>query len=243
MAPDSPIVLVHGALQTAATWDLVVPLLEAAGHRVVVARLTGLEGGDSELTESVKLDTHVRDVVALLERHDLTDVVLVGHSYAGMIITGVAEHARGRIAHLVYVDALVPEHGQCALDILPESTANGFRALAEQGGGWRIDPTDHFLDLWGLHEGGARSFVKQRFAPFTLNCFTQALDAPTAAAHAANRCYIASVKADYPVKPVFDRFAQRARDEGWSYHELPTGHDAQAEMPDALAALLVAAST
>lgn len=241
MAAHSPIVLVHGALQTAATWDLVVPMLERAGRRVVIARLAGLEGVEGELTEQINLETHVRQVVELLAQQNLKDVVLVGHSYAGMIITGVAEHARERIAGLVYVDALVPEHGQSALDIVPDATANGFRALAAQAGGWRIEPNEHFLDLWGLHEGDARVFVAQRFAPFTLHCFSQALDAPTRAAHALNRWFIASVKPDYPVKTVFDPFAQRARDEGWSYHELPTGHDAQAEMPEALAALLLVA--
>jgi pimeloyl-ACP methyl ester carboxylesterase len=130
MAADSPIVLIHGAFQTAATWDLVTPRLERAGRHVVVATLTGLEGNVNELTESVALDTHIRDVVALLKRCDLSRVILVGHSYAGMIITGVAEYATDRIAHLVYVDALVPEHGQSAMDILPEPTRNVFRQLA-----------------------------------------------------------------------------------------------------------------
>ena len=150
MRAASPLVLIHGAFQMAATWDLVAPRLEGAGRRVVVAALTGLENDASELTETVALDTHIRDVVALLKHDDLSGVILVGHSYAGMIITGVAEHARDRIAHLVYVDALVPEHGQSAMDILPEPTRNTFRKLAEEGGGWRMQPNEHLLDLWGL---------------------------------------------------------------------------------------------
>ena len=94
------------------------------------------------LTATVALDTHIRDVVDLLERDDLSDVTLVGHSYAGMIVTGVAEHARDRIARVVYVDALVPDHGQSAMDILPEPTRNTFRRLAEEGGGWRMRSSD-----------------------------------------------------------------------------------------------------
>ena len=147
---DAPIVLVHGALQTADTWDLVAPLLVRAGRCVVIARLTGLEGDASALTEAVTLDTHIHDVVELLEREDLSDVILVGHSYAGMIITGAAEHARDRIAHLAYVDALVPEHGQSAMDILPEPTRNTFRALAAEGGGWRLRPSCGH----GVHSAG-----------------------------------------------------------------------------------------
>ena len=239
MPAESPIVLIHGALQTAATWDLVAPRLQGAGRQVVVATLTGLEGNAGELTESVVLDTHIRDVVALLTGEDLASVILVGHSYAGMIITEVAEHAHDRIAHLVYVDALVPEHGQSAMDLLPEATRNTFRKLAEAGGGWRIQPSEHFLDLWGLEESPARTFVRQRLADFSIRCFSQPLEAPTHAAHNLPRSYIASVKPGYPAKAVFDPFAAIARREGWSYDELPTGHDAQAEMPEALCELLL----
>jgi pimeloyl-ACP methyl ester carboxylesterase len=239
MPAASPVVLIHGAFQTAATWDLVAPRLKEAGRRVIVARLTGLEHDGDELTESVALDTHVRDIVGLLERDRLSDVTLVGHSYAGMIITGVGEHMPDRIAHLVYVDALVPDHGQSALDLLPEPTRQTFQRLAEEGGGWRMRPTEHLLNLWGLEEGAARAFVQQRLADFTIRCFSQPLQAPTRAAHDLHRSYIASVKPGYPAKAVFDPFAARARREGWSYYELPTGHDAQAEMPEALSELLL----
>lgn len=239
MGADAAIVLIHGAMQTAATWDLVAPRLAGAGRQVVVATLTGLETEASELTEAVTLDTHVHDVVALLERENLQGAMLVAHSYAGMVITGVAEHVPDRIAHLVYLDALVPEHGQSAMDILPEPTRHAFRKLAEEGGGWRMQPNEHLLDLWGLEEGSARTFVQQRLSDFTIRCFTQPLDAPTHAADQLPRSYIASVKPGYPAKAVFDPFAARARREGWSYHELATGHDAQAEMPEALCELLL----
>jgi len=154
-------------------------------------------------------------------------------------VTGVAEHARSRIAHLVYVDALVPEHGQSGLDLLPDPTRNTFRRLAEEGGGWRMRPTTQLLDLWGLEEGSARAFVQDRLVDFTIRCFEEPLQAPTHAAHTLHRSYIASVKPGYPAKPVFEPFAARARREGWVYHELATGHDAQAEMPDPLSELLV----
>jgi pimeloyl-ACP methyl ester carboxylesterase len=206
---------------------------------VFVAALTGLDYDGTALTEKVGLDTHIRDVVALLEREDLHDVVLVGHSYAGLIITGAAEHAPSRIGHLVYVDALVAEHGQAALDIIPDATGNAFRKLAEEGGGWRIRPNAGFLDLWGLDEGPAREFVRARFSDFTIRCFEQPLEAPTDAASTLPRTYIASVKADYPVRHVFDPFVARAKRQGWSYHELPTGHDCQAETPEALTDLLL----
>src|SRR5664279_4210380 len=124
-------VLVHGAWQTAATWDFVQQRLLAAGHTVAIPRLTGLEGDLEQLTPAVDLDTHIADVARILARNDLHDVVLVGHSYAGMIITGVAERAEGRIKRLVYADAFVPEDGQSALDLLPESVAIMFRKQSE----------------------------------------------------------------------------------------------------------------
>src|SRR5258706_5184094 len=156
-----------------------------------------------------------------------------------MIITGVAERARARIAHLVYVDALVPEHGQTAMRLLPQGTRDTFRKLADEGGGWRMRPNDRLMDLWGLEDGPARKFVEARLCDFTIRCFDQPVDTPTHAAGALPRSYIASVKEHHPAKVGFDPFAARARKEGWSYHELPTGHDCQAEMPDALSELLL----
>jgi len=235
----SPIVLVHGAFQSALTWDLVVPRLETRGRQVVVATLTGLGTDSGALSEAVTLDTHIGDVVSLLESRGLRDVTLVGHSYAGMIITGVAERARDRIRHLVYVDALVPEHGQAASQLFPAPTRETFRKLAEQGGGWRMSPTSRLVDLWGLEKGAAREFVEARLCDFTMRCFDQPIDASTHAAGTLPRTYIASVKEDYPARVVFEPFAARARREGWAYHELPTGHDCQAEMPDELSELLL----
>jgi pimeloyl-ACP methyl ester carboxylesterase len=234
----SPIVLVHGAFQSARTWDLVVKPLESRGRRVIVGTLTGLGTDADRLCEQVNLETHIRDIVSLLEREDLRNVTLVGHSYAGMVITGVVERAGDRIGQLVYVDALVPRHGQAALDLMPPATQETFRKLAAAGGGWRMAPTSRLVDLWGLEPGPAREFVEARLCDFTIRCFDQPIDASTDAASRVPRTYIASVKEDYPVRHVFVPFAERARREGWAYHELPTGHDCQAEMPDELAELL-----
>ena len=90
MDRTAPIVLVHGAFQSAHTWDLVVQRLQARGRRVIVATLTGLGTDADRLGEDVNLETHIRDIVSLLEREHLRDVVLVGHSYAGMIIPLIA---------------------------------------------------------------------------------------------------------------------------------------------------------
>src|SRR5215211_1043953 len=112
-------VLVAGAWHGGWCWRKVTPLLRAAGHEVFAPTLTGL-GERSHLAHpDVGLTTHIQDIVNLLEYEDLNDVVLVGHSYSGMVITGVAEQVPGRLAHLVYLDAFVPENGQALVDLLP----------------------------------------------------------------------------------------------------------------------------
>jgi pimeloyl-ACP methyl ester carboxylesterase len=136
-------VLVHGAWQTASTWDLVLPKLRTAGHQVWIPLLSGLENDAKLLTPDIGLKTHIEDVVGLLTREDLQDVTLVGHSYAGMIITGVAEHALQRLNRLIYVDAFVPCDGQSVLDLLPATVVQLFQQqAANTGEGWRLPSGD-----------------------------------------------------------------------------------------------------
>jgi pimeloyl-ACP methyl ester carboxylesterase len=234
-------VLVHGAWQTASTWDLVLPKLRATGHEVWIPLLSGLENNASPLTPGIGLQTHVDDVTALLTRENLQDVTLVGHSYAGMIITGVAERALHRLHGLVYVDAFVPRDGQSTLDLLPETIAQSFRRQADTAGeGWRLPAGEAHLDLWGLKPGPARDFVRSRLSDFSLNCFQEAIRIPADAAAKLHRKFIACVAEGYPARPIFQRFGDRVKHEGWNYHELPTGHDCHVEMPDAFVSSLLA---
>ena len=105
-------VLVHGAWFGGWCWQKVIPLLEAAGHEVYAPTLTGLAERASELSPEVGLDTHIQDIVGLLEEKNLHGVMLVGHSYGGMVITGVVDQVPERIAHVVYLDTFVPRDGE-----------------------------------------------------------------------------------------------------------------------------------
>ena len=110
-------VLVHPAWHGAWFWKKVVPLLRQRGHLVFTPTLTGL-GERSHLARAeIGLDMHVSDIVNVLKYEDLRDVVLVGHSSSGVVITGVADRAPAQIAHVVYLDAFVPENGQAVLDL------------------------------------------------------------------------------------------------------------------------------
>src|SRR5262245_57213749 len=95
------------------------PLMAASGHQLVTPTYTGLGERRHLSAPTVTLNTHIDDVLGVLETEDLTDVTLVGHSYGGMVATGVADRARDRIRRLVYLDAFVPGDGQCMFDLQP----------------------------------------------------------------------------------------------------------------------------
>ena len=134
-------VVAHGAWSSAWAWRKMRPLLRAAGHEIWTPSYTGLGERAHLANPAIDLDTHIKDVVGVLEMEGLNDVVLVGHSYGGMVATGVADRARARIAQLVYLDAFVPRDGQSVLDLQPPEAAQRTRDLVQtKGDGWRIPP-------------------------------------------------------------------------------------------------------
>ena len=120
-------VIVHGAWSGGHAWRWVRPLLRSAGHEVFTPALTGLGERSHLASAQVDLETHVRDVVGVLEYEDLGEVVLVGRSYGGMVISGVADRVPQRLAQLVYLDAEVPMDGQSELDVLPRRSGLAMR--------------------------------------------------------------------------------------------------------------------
>jgi pimeloyl-ACP methyl ester carboxylesterase len=127
-------VLVHGGWQGGWSWRRVVPHLRASGHEVYTPTLTGL-GERAHLLGCVDgLDTHVKDVLGLIEYEDLEEVMLVGHSYGGVVITAVAEVVAEKLSHLVYLDAWIPKDGQGMFDLMPQERAGGYREAARVSG-------------------------------------------------------------------------------------------------------------
>jgi pimeloyl-ACP methyl ester carboxylesterase len=110
-------VLVHGGWHGGFCWRFVAPALRRAGHDVYTPSLTGLGDRAHLARPGIDLELHIQDVVAVLEMEDLREVVLLGHSYGGMVVTGAADRCTARIRNLVYLDAFVPENGKCALDV------------------------------------------------------------------------------------------------------------------------------
>lgn len=227
-------VLVHGAWQGASTWAFVEHGLRARGHAVHVPTMSGAGIRQYELRENLGLDTHVKDVLGVLTFENLRDVVLVGHSYGGMIITCAAEHAAERIDTLVYVDAFVPRDGQSAFECFPPWLAEPLeRQAREQGDGWRLPGSEARLDLWGLKPGPHRDFVRSKLTDFAIGCFKTPARLPGNAAARLRRAYIACKAEGYRLGDVFEPFAAQARREGWPYLELNAGHDCHVEEADA----------
>jgi pimeloyl-ACP methyl ester carboxylesterase len=235
------IVLVHGAWQGAWCWERVVPLLERAGRVVTAPTLTGSGNRAAELSPDVTLERHVDDVVTELNDHDRRGVVLVGHSYSGMVITGVAERVPERLAALVFVDAFYPTHGQSALDQMPPPFQKLFRQRAEdEGDGWRLPANEGLLDVWGLTDPHLREWVHSRLTDWSLNCFTSPVVAPAMRRSDIPRSYLAANAENYPAKAAFGPIAEQAEADGCSIHRLDTGHDMMLEAPEEFADVVLA---
>ncbi|HLV86811.1 MAG TPA: alpha/beta hydrolase [Candidatus Sulfotelmatobacter sp.] len=235
----STFVLVHGAWQSAGTWDLLAPLLEKNGHRVLRPVLSGLGTDGKNLSADITLRQHIKDVLAQLTAAG-EPVILVGHSYAGMIISGVVEENPAQVKSLVFLDAFVPEDGQKVLDLLPADVGVYFRSVAsEQGDGWRLPGGDSLLDLWGLPPGEAREFVRARLCDFTLRCFDEPLPLPTNRKASVPSIYVACMAERYPAKAIFAPFAAKVRASGGKVVEVESGHDCQAEVPEEVASVLL----
>ncbi|MFJ6393402.1 alpha/beta fold hydrolase [Streptomyces sp. NPDC091972] len=237
-------VLVHGAWHSGRVWDRVVPLLTRAGHRVFAPSLTGHGEKQHLLTPDVDLDTHVGDIVALLGEWDLTNVVLVGHSYAGMVISGVASKVPDRIAHLVYVDAMVPTDGESALDVIPEKTQRLIDAAAASDAPWRIPPVPEMpapMGLFGVTEPADTAWLRTMLSDESVRCFLQPVRLDNPAMEAISRTHIHCVgiaPEDVTRRPVPAVQPGGATSQVW---ELQSGHDCMVTVPDALTDLLLKA--
>jgi len=239
LTPMSTFVLVHGAWQSAGTWDLLRPLLEKHGHRVITPVLSGLGTDQDRLSPDITLQRHVEDVSLELSR-SADRVTLVGHSYAGMIISGVVEINPTQVRRLVFLDAFIPDDEESALDLLPSEIGTYFRSVArDHGNGWRLPGGEAQLDLWGLKPGEARDFVRARLCDFSLRCFEEPLPLPANRKASIPSTFVSSVAEEYPARPIFAPFSAKARALGWEVAELNTGHDCHVERPGEVANILL----
>ena len=234
-------VLVHGGWHGGWCWQKIIPFLEVAGHEVYAPTLTGLAERAAELSPDIGLDTHIQDVVGLLREKNLHGVILVGHSYGGMVITGVVDAVPERIAHLVYLDTFVPRDGEAMVDVAPLLIRPLLRKQT-RADGWRVDSQG----TYGVTTEPDRSWVLAQVTPQPLKTLEQPLHLKNPAIVSATpRTYIECASGGFSLfmqRLMAHLLAPRAlppTEAGWRLRQLPTGHDVMITMPRELADLLL----
>jgi pimeloyl-ACP methyl ester carboxylesterase len=227
-------VLVHGAWGGAHGWHKVRPLLRAAGHDVTTPALTGIGERYHLSSPQVNLSTHVADVVNHVLYEELSDIVLLGYSYGGMVVTGSLDHLADRVRHLVYLDAFVPADGQSLDDLAGLQRPGGVIGL---GAEWLVQPPARQVD-----DAAEAAWSAARRTAHPIGCFTEAVrlsqkleDFPF------GRTYIKATGEPRPEgNPAFWVAADHAQaSELWRYREIATNHAIPANRPEELTELLL----
>jgi len=229
-----PMVLVHGAWHGAWCWAKVLPKLREKGFRVFTPTQTGVGERTSELSEDIILETFIQDIADFLITHDLHDVILVGHSFAGISISGVADRMPERIRHLVYLDALLLQSGQKVFDIIPPDLAAARRELAMQTSQGLSLPAPEPAALGVTDEVDAQ-WVNENCTPHPLSTYESTLHLNHPLGNGLPASYIA-VTPHYLVTTSSRDYARSRSD--WKYMEIEAGHDAMVTSPAHLCRLL-----
>lgn len=227
-------VLVHGAWHGGWCWKKVAPLLRNAGHQVFTPTLTGLGERAHLLTPAIDLTTHVQDIVGVLSYEDLQDVILVGHSYGGMVISSVAEQADMCLAHLVYLDAFLPEPNKALRDYADGAALD--ELVQSHGDGWRCPkPGMVGAEYFGVTDSVDVAWMLARVGDHPYQTMTQPVQLTANRLNALPQTYILTTLA-----PLFQEAAKRAKRAGFRYYELfSAGHDAMITQPEELVKILL----
>ena len=226
-------VLVHGAWHGGWCWRRVADLLEAKGHKVYTPTLTGLGDKSHLLDAKVNLATHFTDIVNLIKWEDLKDIVLVGHSYGGYIVSGVAEQAGERIASIVFLDAFVPDNGD-SLEAGASKPVQDAIAAAKGRGDVGLKPVP--AAVFRVNEKD-RAWVDSKCTPQPIATLTDKIAVTGARDKIAKKSYIRAK--GYPSIP-FDAMQTKYKTvAGWRSYEMTAGHDAMVDQPNELTEILI----
>jgi pimeloyl-ACP methyl ester carboxylesterase len=227
-------VLVHGAWSGAHGFHLVRPLLRRAGHEVFTPSLTGIGERAHLASPQVNLSTHILDVVNTILYEDLNDIVLLGFSYGGFVVTGALAHIADRVRHLVYLDAFVPNDGDSMLRVLGHDPA----FTITLGQPWLVPPPPRHYE-----DPTEATFSDARRVPHPAGCFIEPVRLRRQLEeYAFTRTYIRAT-ADAPdsagTKAFGDAAARARASSAWRYHEIATNHMVPSNRPEELAAVLL----
>jgi pimeloyl-ACP methyl ester carboxylesterase len=234
---EAPFVLVHGAWHGAWCWERVAPQLQAQQHAVHTPTLAGLGERAAELSARIDLETHIGEVVQYIEQRNLREVVLVGHSYAGLVISGVADRlGAARLRRLVYLDALVLDSGQSLASFLGPAWTRFADAAREKGGGIGVPALPPAA--FGVLDPQDQAWVASRLTAQPVHTFDRPLMLREPLGNGVPKIYI---DCHSPGMPAVAPFKAKVRaQKGWAaYESLATGHDAMVTEPSGLAQLLL----
>jgi pimeloyl-ACP methyl ester carboxylesterase len=225
------VLVAHGAWSAGWVWRKMHPLMAASGHRLITPTYTGLGERAHLATPAIDLDTHVQDMLGVIEAEELRDIVLIAHSYGGMVGTVVADRVPHLIRKLVYLDAFAPRDGESVLSLRNGEARQAMLAAVKAGDGWRVQPHPAPPDT---SPEDVKWIDAHRIAhPF--KCF----DTPVRLRNGDTkvpRAYIYCLRKSPDDR--FGPFAERAKREKWEYHEIDASHSPHVTAPDALASLL-----
>lgn len=215
-------VLLHGAWHGAWAWSKAAPLIRQAGHEVSAPTLSGLGERSHVAAGTSGLAVHVQDVVSHLMMEDLRDVVLVGHSYAGCVLSGVLAARTGRVAHAIYLDAFVPLQGQAMSNFLPPLVKADFERLAAQNATVPVPPAASWGERWGLTDAALIAWSQPRMTAQAARSFTEQV-AGDPMAEPIRRTYL---KCSTNPNPQFKAIAAGIqKDNRFKYAEVEGHHD------------------
>jgi len=229
-------VLVHGAWHGGWCYIRVARLLRAKGYEVLTPTLTGLGERSHLASQLVNASTHVQDILNVITFEGLEDVVLVGHSYGGQIITAVADAIPDKIRALVYLDAFVGEDGKSIFDLDSPAATASYIAMAQANGGHRVPPLASAV--FGVNAAD-QAWVDARCTPGSLATWTERLKLKGRHTRISNRTYVFANGWDGPFRPVYEQVRAEG---GWHTYEFECGHDVMIDMPQRTADVLHAAA-
>lgn len=227
-------VLVHGAWSGGWCYFKVAALLRARGHTVFTPTLTGQGERTHLLSAGVNLSTHMADVIGVFDYEQIETAVLAGHSYGGMVVTGVADRIADRISALVYLDAFLPESGQSLFDINIPANTQRFVASAGDCGGMAVpSPSAAFFNV----NAADAARVDRQATPFPMAAMAERLTLTGAHKTVRKHVYVHGtvLPRESPFKPFYDRVRN---DPAWSAHALACGHHVMLDMPERTAEIL-----
>jgi pimeloyl-ACP methyl ester carboxylesterase len=228
----SSFVLVHGGWRGGWIWKRVARLLRKEGHDVYTPTLTGLADRNHLLRADINLSTHIQDVVNLIMFEELDDVVLCGHSYAGMVISGVADQISERIASLVYLDAWFPKNGDSVMTLSPEMYQLMHIKDAGQYGGIACSPIPAVLHV----NEQDRPWVDAMATPHPFATMIETIQLQGSHLQVKKKTFaLASAWEPNPFRQFYERLQ---RDAAWRTRTIESGHDAMLDRPEEVASLL-----